>query len=452
MSSQIIKLLDTPKSGKSWPSLTLHHAISCPAIPQKADISSGLGRADDLSCENSERLEGMIPKMSHVHAAHLSLMAKISNCNVNRVSSMNYRTTAIRLIASSAIGLTLAATECWAQIPQEKSTPSPVETSRAKSVESSAPLNTNLPASDPDSGQALFTSLRRPVDDLKIYNTVSKIYTEQLDQAEQLWLDSGWSKVDLASVPASAKIELPKADNEQLSLDRICRATGVVALGGSPQNFSTCGAVIISPDGLAITNFHVASAINERIVIVLADGTVARVTKIIAGNPNTDVAIVQLDKQNLPWIPIAEAAPAMADPIQMLHHSEARYYTYDTGYVKRYPFLGHQPWMEISAHYAPGGSGCGIYNNKHELVGLVAIITMGDGPYIASQALNIPPPEPAGVTVNVTEQPVLDPSTADQTVTGEANDADALIVSGKALGAQVVKLAVPLSAIRSLIQ
>jgi hypothetical protein len=368
------------------------------------------------------------------------------------MSSMNYLARAISLIASSAIGLALPATECWAQIPPEKSIPSPVETTPAKSAESLAPLSTNPPASDPDSGQALFSVLRMPVDDLKIHNAVSKIYAEQLDQAEQLWLDAGWSKVDLASVPASAKIELPKADTEQLSLDRICRATGVVAIGGSLQNFSTGGAVIISPEGLAITNFHVASAINERIVIVLTDGTVARVTKIIAGNPNSDVAIVQLDKQNLPWIPIAEAEPVMAAPIQMLHHSEARYYTYDTGYVKRYPSLGHLPWMEISANYAPGGSGCGIYNAKHELVGLVAIITMGDGPYVASQALNIPPPEPTGITDNVTEQPVSDPTAPDQAVAGEANDADALIVSAKALGAQVVKLAVPLSAIRALIQ
>ncbi len=413
---------------------------------------SGLQRSIAPFYKKSYRLEGMTLKMSHVHAVHLSMMASIPNRYAYKMSSMNYLARAISLIASSVIGLALAATECWAQIPPEKSIPSPVETTPAKSAESLVPLSTNPPASDTDSGQALFSGLRMPVDDLKIHNAVSKIYAEQLDQAEQLWLDAGWSKVDLASVPASAKIDLPKADTEQLSLDRICRATGVVAIGGSLQNFSTGGAVIISPDGLAITNFHVASAINERIVIVLTDGTVARVTKIIAGNPNSDVAIVQLDKQNLPWIPIAESEPAMADPIQMLHHSEARYYTYDTGYVKRYPFLGYQPWMEISAPYAPGGSGCGIYNAKHELVGLVAIITMGDGPYVASQALNIPPPEPTGITDNVTEQPVSDSTAPDQSVAGEANDVDALIVSAKALGAQVVKLAVPLSAIRSLMQ
>lgn len=303
-------------------------------------------------------------------------------------------------------------------------------------------LNTNLPASDPDSGPALFSSLRRPVDDLKIYEAVSQIYTEQLDQAEQSWLDSGWSKVDLANVPTSAKFDLPKADSKQLSVDRVCRATGVVALGGSPQNLAMAGAVVISPEGLAITNYHVASLINDRIVIVLSDGTVARVIKIIAANATTDVAIVQLDKQNLPWIPIAESAPAMADTIPMLHHSESRFYTYDAGYVKRYPLIGNQPWMEISADFAPGGSGCGIYNAKHELVGLVAIITMGDGPSIASHPIAMTAPE-RGIAA--------EPAT-DQAVTGDTDAQDAGNAAAAAPGAQVVKLAVPHSAIRSLIQ
>ncbi len=149
----------------------------------------------------------------------------------------------------------MAATECWAQLASEKSIPSPVETTPAKSIESVALLNTDPPASDPDSGQALFSGLRRPVDDLKIHNAVCQIYTEQLDQAEQSWLDAGWSKVDLACVPSSAQIELPKVDTEQLSLDRIRRAIGVVAIGGLPQNLAVGRAVIIGLEGLALTTF-----------------------------------------------------------------------------------------------------------------------------------------------------------------------------------------------------
>ncbi|MCU0720998.1 MAG: hypothetical protein MUC83_14910, partial [Pirellula sp.] len=137
---------------------------------------------------------------------------------------MKLSTAIVKLIAYSALGLFLTVAECSAQLESQKLTQSPVETTVAESTEDLAPRNTNQPGSDPDSGQALFSSLRNSVDDLKIYNTVSKIYAEQLNEAEQSWLDSGWSKVDLATVPASAKITLPKADSEPLSLDRICRA------------------------------------------------------------------------------------------------------------------------------------------------------------------------------------------------------------------------------------
>ncbi|MFO0942190.1 MAG: hypothetical protein U0930_15750 [Pirellulales bacterium] len=43
--------------------------------------------------------------------------------------------------------------------------------------------------------------------------------------------------------------------------------------------------------------------------------------------------------------------------------------------------------MEISAPFAPGGSGCGIFNQELQLIGLVCYISIGDGPSIASEPL-----------------------------------------------------------------
>jgi hypothetical protein len=126
---------------------------------------------------------------------------------------------------------------------------------------------------------------------------------------------------------------------------------------------------------------------------------------------------------------LASAVPAMADDLVVLHHTENRFFTYDRGYVKRYPRIGSHPWMEISADYAPGGSGCGIFNSRHELVGLVSVIAMGDGPMIASSDL-------------MGEEAETEGWGEDETESGE---------SGAAPGALVVKLAVPLTAIRELL-
>ncbi len=277
---------------------------------------------------------------------------------------------------------------------------------------------------DPGPDYVLFSGLDRPIDDLKVYSAVHHRYQEELGQTDARWRTSGWQPIDLEKVPKTAKINLPKSVGKKQPLDALCRATLVMVGGGSVENMSIGGAVIISPDGLAVTNYHIANQFNEKIVGLLSDGRVVRVTKFLAGDAVTDVAIVQLDKVDLPWVPLAEAAPAMADSIVMVHHTENRFFTFDKGYIKRYSMIGTSPWMEISADYAPGGSGCGIYNSEHELVGLVSMILMGDGPTIASQDLTQPP---------------------DEEFTEDSEEFAA--PPGSLL---VVKLAVPLSAIRKL--
>lgn len=276
---------------------------------------------------------------------------------------------------------------------------------------------------DPGADYALFSGLDRPIDDLKIYSAVHHRYVEQLAQPDSAWKAAGWKPIELEKVPVSVKVTLPGASSKP-KMDALFRATMVVVGGGSTDQMSIGGAVIISPDGLAVTNFHIANLFNERIIGLLSDGRVVKVTKFLAGDPLTDVALVQLDKRDLPWVPIAQTTPEMAESILMIHHTENRFYTYDRGYIKRYPTIGKNPWMEISADFAPGGSGCGIFNANHELVGLVSMIMMGDGPTIASQDLSMPPEDEVGLEAEDFTAP------------------DGAMV--------VVKLAVPLSAIREL--
>ncbi len=278
--------------------------------------------------------------------------------------------------------------------------------------------------SDPGANYVLFSGLSRPIDDLKIYSAIHHRYVEQLAEPESTWTKAGWKQVELEKVLTSTKVVLPTLSSKKPTMDALCRATLVMVGGGAAENMSVGGAVIISPDGLAVTNYHIANLFNERIIGLLSDGRVVRVTKLLAGNPLADVALVQLDQKDLPWVPVAQAMPDMADSIVMIHHTENRFFTFDRGYIKRYPMIGSKPWMEISADFAPGGSGCGVFNDNHELIGLVSMIMMGDGPTMASQDLSLPPPE-------------------DESTDGAAGFApDGAMV--------VVKLAVPLTAIREL--
>ena len=293
------------------------------------------------------------------------------------------------------------------------------------------PENDDILPEDPGTDFVPYLGLDQPLNDRNIFGAIYHRYFEQL-QNREAWRAAGWKRTKLETVPPSVSLTLPAFDGQKPTLEQMIQATMVIGGGGSDEEFFLGGAVIISPTGLAITNFHIAEEFNKRLVGLLADGRVVRITELVAGNRATDVAIVKLEGSEFPWVPLAAKAPIMADDIVVLHHTENRFYTYDRGYVKRHALIGKHPWMEISADYAPGGSGCGIFNSNHELVGLVSTIVMGDGPMIASQELMDEAAE----------------SDEDWSNTEENADGSA----GFDPGALVVKLAVPWTAIHALLK
>jgi hypothetical protein len=301
-------------------------------------------------------------------------------------------------------------------------------------------LGTSIPdIPDPGADFVPFQGLDKPLDDLGIYGAIFHRYLEQLGQVRQ-WKEAGWKRVNRRRIPESIGIPLGVAETR--TLEQICHATVVIGGGGSADAFFTGGAVIISPDGIALTNYHIATGFNEKLIGLMSDGRVIRVTKFLAGNPKTDVALVQFEGSDFPWVPIAPSAPAMAQDIFLMHHTENRFYTYDRGYVKRYPKIGEHAWLEISADYAPGGSGCGIFNQQHQLVGLVSTIMTGDGPSIATTDMSISDDDDllSGAFAETTMDELPDNPFPDDQFQDE----------GFEMGTLVVKLAVPLSAMQAI--
>jgi Trypsin-like peptidase domain len=230
---------------------------------------------------------------------------------------------------------------------------------------------------DPGPGYKLFNGIDQPQDDSLIY---SAVYHRTLEATAT----TADKPIDLTSIPRSAPNSFRRISSPS-GLERACNATVVLAGGQSDEDFFTGGGVIISPDGLLVTNYHIVESINDGLIAMLADGRVVKVEKILAANPDADVALVKLSGQNFPYVPVAPSKPSMAADIVMVHHSESRFYTYDRGFVKRYPIVQGLPWMEVSMPFAPGGSGCGIFNDRYELVGVVCFISVGDGPSMAAE-------------------------------------------------------------------
>jgi serine protease DegQ len=71
------------------------------------------------------------------------------------------------------------------------------------------------------------------------------------------------------------------------------------------RQFSLGSGVVISPQGYVLTNNHVIETADE-IEVALADGRKA-VAKLVGADPETDLAVVKIDMQNLPAITLGHA-------------------------------------------------------------------------------------------------------------------------------------------------
>ncbi|MBU3736690.1 MAG: trypsin-like serine protease, partial [Methylobacterium sp.] len=73
-----------------------------------------------------------------------------------------------------------------------------------------------------------------------------------------------------------------------------------------PQRENSLGSgVIVSPEGLVLTNHHVIEAADE-IEVALADGRTAP-ARVVGSDPETDLAVVKIDLGNLPAITFSQS-------------------------------------------------------------------------------------------------------------------------------------------------
>ncbi|HEX9890597.1 MAG TPA: trypsin-like peptidase domain-containing protein [Actinomycetota bacterium] len=81
--------------------------------------------------------------------------------------------------------------------------------------------------------------------------------------------------------------------------------TSADSLIGQGEAQGTGTGFIVDPSGVIVTNFHVVEgALNIRVVTIEGDGFEARV---IGGDPNADLAVLQVEGSNLPTVPLGSS-------------------------------------------------------------------------------------------------------------------------------------------------
>lgn len=142
------------------------------------------------------------------------------------------------------------------------------------------------------------------------------------------------------------------------------------------------GGVVVSEDGLVLTNYHVLvreEGMVKGLVAMNHQGECFAIAEVLAASKTADVALIRLacDRPLQP-VPIATASPKPLSPVTVISHPHNEFYTVSTGVVSRLARSGmpgdSATWLEITAEFSGGSSGSGIFDASGQLVGLVSRI------------------------------------------------------------------------------
>ena len=180
------------------------------------------------------------------------------------------------------------------------------------------------------------------------------------------------------ALPATPDPAVTTAKPAAAIYDQTRRATlilGHLYLCGKCDKYhaNLAGGVLISSDGLALTNYHVLDT-REGIVFgaMTVDGRVFAIDEVLAASKKDDIALIRLrNAADLPHVAIRETI-ATGDEVFVISHPDGFFHTFTKGYLSR-KYLrpqGKVPQLQITADFAKGSSGAGIFNVTGELVGL----------------------------------------------------------------------------------
>jgi len=158
-----------------------------------------------------------------------------------------------------------------------------------------------------------------------------------------------------------------------------------------PRNGSGSG-VIITPDGYIITNNHVIAGANK--IEVILNDTRTYVAELVGADPNTDIALLRIDQNNLPFlkygnsdvVKVGEWVVAVGNPFNLTS-------TVTSGIVSA---LGRsidiirsqgnkyaiENFIQTDAAINPGNSGGALVNTSGELIGINTAIASETGSYV----------------------------------------------------------------------
>jgi S1-C subfamily serine protease len=185
----------------------------------------------------------------------------------------------------------------------------------------------------------------------------------------------------------SCKLDLPSANTAEMTpADIYQKCIGSVVMVSKlfhcksnkceKVHANIASGVVIRENGIVVTNFHVAEGDQPKLIgmgVMTLDGKAFLVDEILAADKDGDVSILKLkDASGLQAAPIFRDEP-VGNPATIISHPVGNFYTLTHGCVSRYYLNDKEKCiMNVTADYAKGSSGGGIFNHQGNLVGMVS--------------------------------------------------------------------------------
>lgn len=129
--------------------------------------------------------------------------------------------------------------------------------------------------------------------------------------------------------------------------------------------------VIVTPDGLILTNAHVVEGA-DTVTVVRIDGTQSE-GRVVERAADTDLALVDIDATGLPTLPLGPKGNLRVGSwVAAVGHGEGGAWTFATGMVTNiYPLGNDRPVFQTQIPVNPGNSGGPVIDRLGNVQGIV---------------------------------------------------------------------------------
>lgn len=218
-------------------------------------------------------------------------------------------------------------------------------------------------------------------------NGTKLVTVHQAEPVAQQQSVASYSQAARKAMPAVVNIFTSKAipeNNHPFMDDPMFRQFFGDQLDEQPQRENSLGSgVIVSPEGLILTNHHVIEAADE-IEVALADGRTVP-ARVVGSDPETDLAVVKVDMKDLPSITFGRSEDLrVGDVVLAIGNPFGVGQAVTQGIVSA---LGRnhlgintfENFIQTDASINPGNSGGALVNTDGNLVGVNSAIYSRSG-------------------------------------------------------------------------